>query len=100
MPQAVVEAMNCGLAVVATNVGGVPEAVVDGRTGLLVEARNANELRTAMERMITDDAFRQAAGREGHERARTVFDPEENARIFADALKSVARARGSEGECN
>lgn len=90
MPQAVVEAMNCGLPVVATNVGGVPEAVVDGQTGLLVEPRDVSQLRDAMERMITDEAFRLAAGREGHQRARDVFDPEENARIFADALKSLA----------
>jgi glycosyltransferase involved in cell wall biosynthesis len=92
MPQAVVEAMNCGLPVVATNVGGVPEAVVDGQTGLLVEARNASQLRGAMERMIVDEAFRDAAGRAGCQRARDVFDPVENARIFADALKSLAPA--------
>jgi len=100
MPQAVVEAMNCGLPVVATNVGGVPEAVVDGRTGLLVEARDARQLREAIERMITDEAFRIAAGREGYERARTVFDPEANARVFADALQSVARVRRAEGQSN
>ncbi|UCD52823.1 MAG: glycosyltransferase [Phycisphaerales bacterium] len=100
MPQAVVEAMNCGLAVVATKVGGVPEAVVDGQTGLLVEARNVNQLGEAMERMITDEAFRLAAGREGYERARKVFDPEENARLFADALKSLVPACHSEGQSN
>lgn len=92
MPQAVVEAMNCGLAVVATRVGGVPEAVVDGRTGLLVEARDVNQLRDAMERMIVDEAFRRAAGREGQRRAQEVFDSQRNARIFADALKSLAAA--------
>ena len=92
MPQAVVEAMNCGLPVVATSVGGVPEAVVDGQTGLLVEARDVSQLREAMERMIVDPAFRETAGREGHRRARDVFDPEENATIFADALRSLALA--------
>jgi len=92
MPQAVVEAMNCGLPVVATNVGGVPEAVVDGQTGLLVEAREASQLRDAMERMIADQAFRVAAGRAGHQRAQDVFDPEGNAIILARALKSLAPA--------
>jgi glycosyltransferase involved in cell wall biosynthesis len=93
MPQVVLEAMNCGLAVVATNVGGVPEAVVDGATGLLVEARNVDGLRGAIERMIIDAPFRFAAGQEGLERARTVFDSERNASVFADTLKSLAEAQ-------
>jgi len=93
MPQAVLEAMNCGLPVVATRVGGVPEAVIDGETGLLVEAKNVEQLRDAMERMITDEPFRLAAGQKGLARAREVFDSERSARIFADALWSVAGGR-------
>jgi len=91
LPQAVLEAMNCGLAVVATRVGGVPEAVIDGQTGLLVEPRNVEQLRDAMERMIGDGAFRRATGAAGLERARAVFDSQRNAARFAEALWSVAR---------
>jgi teichuronic acid biosynthesis glycosyltransferase TuaC len=91
MPQAVLEAMNCGLAVVATRVGGVPEAVLDGETGLLVEARDIEQLRTALERMIADERFRVAAGQKGLTRARETFDPDRNAKIFADALWAVAK---------
>jgi glycosyltransferase involved in cell wall biosynthesis len=93
MPQAVLEAMNCGLPVVATRVGGVPEAVIDGETGLLVEPKNVDQLRDAMERMITDEAFRLTAGQRGLARAREVFDSERNASIFADALWSLAGGR-------
>jgi glycosyltransferase involved in cell wall biosynthesis len=96
MPQAVLEAMNCGLAVVATRVGGVPEAVLDGATGLLVEARNVERLREAMERMITDETFRRAAGQKGLARAREVFDSERNASVLADALWSLAKPQSSQ----
>jgi len=89
MPQAVLEAMNCGLGVVATRVGGVPEAVIDGETGLLVDAKNTSQLQEAMERMIMDEGFRQAAGQNGLARARNIFDSERNARMFAEALWSL-----------
>ena len=89
MPQAVLEAMNCGLAVVATRVGGVPEAVIDGETGLLIDPKNVEQLRRAMKRMIVDEAFRLTAGRNGLARVRTVFDSEHNAEKLADALKAL-----------
>ncbi len=93
MPQVVLEAMDCGLSVVATRVGGVPEAVIDGRTGLLVEAQDVQQLRSAIERMIVDAPFRTAAGRLGLARAKEVFDPDRNARTFADALWSLSAER-------
>jgi len=98
MPQAILEAMDCGLPVVATRVGGVPEAVIDGQTGLLVESRNVEQLCSAIERMIADAAFRAAAGQNGLSRARDVFDSDRNAKAFADALWSLAsRANSGNG---
>jgi glycosyltransferase involved in cell wall biosynthesis len=93
LPQAVLEAMNCGLPIVATRVGGVPEAALDGQTGLLVDAKDVGQLGDAMERMIVDEAFRLAAGHAGLARAREVFDSERNAERFAEALKSLAEGR-------
>jgi teichuronic acid biosynthesis glycosyltransferase TuaC len=93
MPQAILEAMNCGLAVVATRVGGVPEAVIDGETGLLVAPRNPGQLEAALQRMITDASFRLAAGQKGLTRVREVFDPERHARTFAEALWSLKNAQ-------
>lgn len=94
MSQAVLEAMDCGLPVVATRVGGIPEAVLDGQTGLLVEPRNVEQLRQALERMIADEAFRLAAGQRGQQHAREVFDSERNASLLAEALWSLAGACG------
>jgi len=93
LPQAVIEAMNCGLPVVATRVGGVPEAVIDGRTGLLVEARNVEQLRAAMARMVGDETYRLASGQEGLARAREVFDSDRNAARFAEELQRLAGTR-------
>lgn len=59
------EAAAHGLPVVGHNVGGVAEAVVDGRTGLLVPPHRPAQLAAAFERLITDPALRRRLGEEG-----------------------------------
>jgi glycosyltransferase involved in cell wall biosynthesis len=56
------EAMAYGRPVVATNVGGLHDAVTDGETGLLVPPRDSDALRTALERLLGDDALRRDLG--------------------------------------
>ncbi len=89
MPQAVLEAMNCGLAVVTTNVGGIPEAVIHEKTGLLIEPRNAQQLQHAVERLIKDEAFRVRMAQQGKQHADKVFDTKTNADKLAQALWSL-----------
>jgi glycosyltransferase involved in cell wall biosynthesis len=61
-PVAVIEAMAAGRAVVATNVGGVPDVVENGRTGVLVPARDASALASALDALLTDPAARLRMG--------------------------------------
>jgi len=74
-PQGIVnlEAMACETAVVASDVGGIPEVVVDGETGLLVESRNATALAAAIESLVRDPDRAHAFGRAGRARAEQVF---------------------------
>jgi glycosyltransferase involved in cell wall biosynthesis len=62
---AAVEASACGLPVVATAVGGVPEAVADGQTGLLVPPRDSAALAAACLTLIDQPARRQSMGAAG-----------------------------------
>lgn len=64
-PNVVVEAMASGLPVIATSVGGVPELVSDGRTGLLVKAGDAQELADVIRNLCTNAALRGSLGRAG-----------------------------------
>jgi glycosyltransferase involved in cell wall biosynthesis len=70
------QAMAHGRPVVATAVGGLPEAVVDGETGLLVPAGDVRALRAALERLLGDEELRRRLGAGGRERARDRFSRE------------------------
>ena len=85
------DAMAAGLAVVATRVGGVPEAVTDGITGLLVEPRRPDLLAEAVQTLADDPARRVAMGAAGRTRAREFgFErTEERTRdVYLEALGS------------
>ena len=55
----VLDALACGLPVVATRAGGIPEMIVHEQNGLLVEKKNPRELAAGIERLINDDALRE-----------------------------------------
>lgn len=64
---AVLESMAAGIAVVATNVGGTPELITNEESGLLVAAHREEDLAQAIERFVTDPAFRAACASKARE---------------------------------
>lgn len=75
-PNTIVEAMAAARPVVATNVGGVPDAVTDGVNGLLVAPRDSSALAGALERLLADGALRVKMGGAGQSMARNQFTAE------------------------
>ena len=67
-PNALLEAMACGLPCVATRVGGVPEVLEWGQAGLLVEPGDPSDLAQAINRLAQDRAHRERLGRHARER--------------------------------
>jgi glycosyltransferase involved in cell wall biosynthesis len=72
-PNTLLEAMAAGKPVVATRVGGSVDAVDDGRTGLLVQPAQPEDLAKAILRLVESPALRSAYGRAGNLRARERF---------------------------
>lgn len=56
-PRVILEAMMCGLPIVATRVGGIPEMITDGLNGILVPSRNEKALAKAIRRVLNDPDF-------------------------------------------
>ncbi len=83
MPMSVIEAMFCGLAVVASDIDGPREQVVEGVTGLLVPARQSAPLAAALARLAADAALRARMGEAGRARALERYD---EAKIAARTL--------------
>jgi glycogen synthase len=68
------EAMSCGMAVVATTAGGTPEAIDDSETGLLVPPRDPDALAAAVRRLAEDDGLRLRLGQRAAQVVRQRFE--------------------------
>ncbi|MDP8922119.1 MAG: glycogen synthase [Chloroflexota bacterium] len=101
------EAMACGTPVVASKVGGIPEAVADGETGILVPVelqggasfepvdprRFSHDLAEALNRLLGDDALRERMGAAGRRRVEEQFSWHVVAERTAALYRSLAKAR-------
>lgn len=91
---AVLEAMACGLPVVAVAEGGVPESVADGVSGLVVE-RDARAFAAALMRILEDGRLAAALGQQGRRLAETRWTWESAGRRLEEALASLAMDGGA-----
>ena len=89
LPNVVVEAMACQRPVIATKVGGIPEAVVDGKSGVLVGSKNPIALTKAMERLARDEKLRNQMGIVGRQIVLKSFSRIKNTENLIMVYKSL-----------
>ncbi|MEM3539332.1 MAG: glycosyltransferase family 4 protein [Nitrososphaerales archaeon] len=77
---ACVEAMACGLPVVASNVGGIPEYVINNQTGLLVEQRSPRQIAEAIEELINNPKKAKKLAENARKLVEEMFDISKNVR--------------------
>jgi glycosyltransferase involved in cell wall biosynthesis len=88
----ILEAMALALPVVSTTIGGIPELVADGETGLLVEPGDAAQLRDALARLLADPDLCVRLGRAGASRAAERFDADDVARRMVEIYRGLRAA--------
>jgi len=86
---ALLEAMACGLPVVAIAVGGTPEIVVHGSTGFLVSPQDPKEMARAILTLIRDPHLRLRMGMAGYQRIHTQFTIEQNIMQLENIYQSL-----------
>jgi glycosyltransferase involved in cell wall biosynthesis len=79
------EALQAGVASVASKIDGIPEDVVDGKTALLVSPNNPIELADAIGRLIANPTLRREIGQRG----RRTFETRFSAEVFTSALRQT-----------
>jgi len=87
VPQAILQAMLCGLPVVTTPVGSILEAVRDGEDGLIVAPENAAALQQAIERLLLEPELRRTLG----ERARAHGLEKFGTQAMLDKMEAIFR---------
>lgn len=73
MPNSLLEAMACGLPVVATRIGGVADFVVDGKNGVLVEPGDASGLAAGIERLLQNTEFSEQLANNAYETIKSAY---------------------------
>lgn len=88
-PMSVLEAMAYGKPVVGSRMGGIPELVDDGKTGLLFEAGNVEELTYALDKLMASSELRKKMGNAGRRRVEVEFSLDKHNDVLMNIYKSV-----------
>lgn len=87
LPMAILEAMACGLPVVSTQVGGIPELIVEGENGILINPGDREALLNALCVLLTDSTLREVMGQKNIQKIKEKYDIP----IYIEKLKSLYR---------
>ena len=90
--QTALESLACGRPVVGSDVGGIPDMVRDGDTGLLVEPGNAVALAKALDRLLQDQGMREQMGVNARELVINEFSFEKNAAAYVELYQGMIKS--------
>lgn len=93
IPLVILEAMAAGVPVLSTAVGGVPEIITDGETGVLVPPADADSLATALIELVQNRTRRRKLGRAGQELVRREYSLSRMAQTYLDEYRRLLKLK-------
>ena len=87
VPVVLMEAMSFGIPVISTNISGIPELVIDGKTGLLVQPDDAEQLVAAILKVAEDQELRQRLVHAAHNHIKNEFSIDRNIDLLMEVFK-------------
>ncbi len=87
LPNVLMEAQSQRLACLSTDISGIPELVQHGETGWLIPQQDVDELRAALEKLMTDPTLRASLGAAGERRVRAEFSMQQGIDTLDDLLR-------------
>lgn len=94
LPISILEAMCIGLPTISTEINAIPEAVIDGETGLLIPGNDPGALSDAILKLKSDRKLRDALSAQGREHILRVFDERAAAKVALDAYERSLTSEG------
>ncbi len=85
------EAMLSAKPIVATDVGGAREAIVDNETGYIVEIANSEQMADRIQKLLESPQIARKMGLKGYQRALTLFDFEENVKKLITTWETMIK---------
>lgn len=95
-PMSLIEAQWCGKPVVATNVGGVRDTLIDGQTGFLIEANDIDGMVSKLQLLSEDDSLRKDMGKKASQFAEAVFSKETEVENYKLLYKNMITPKNME----
>ena len=89
MPNALIEALSCGLASVVSNVGMIPNYLVNEKNALIIPPKDSLSLSNAMEKLILNRRFKINISKNGYEVANEYFSSEKGLELLAKSIKKL-----------
>ena len=89
LPNTAIEALSCGVPVVAFDTGGVPEIIDSGENGMLVQVGDVTGFAQAIERLLGDSSMRKNLGEHGRQKALRMYQRETQARRYAQLYREL-----------